>query len=293
MGGGRFLCLLLPVTLEAFVPARRGTAVLGRRRLALSSISMPELQHEAILASSSGAWAGWEVAFSALTGKPQPIDSIYVPEELAEWGQTPMGWELIVWEGTSGKTRRWERQIARILPELGCAADNVAVATSQDFKELKASHVHTWPLERSTVQIVDSKRFPSGETNEDIAAATPFVECRTIFYGLEDQWPGAPLLLARPSKSNTDKEDEPITRKRVIVDFKFDPLVGGIATQAVTVNAMRKLQGPVKGAESTGWQQTVYSAAEQLPMQTRGKATGSARGLGLDSQVAPWPKPWS
>jgi hypothetical protein len=123
----------------------------------------------------------------------------------------------------------WERQLARVLPECGCAADNVATAPATVCVDLLAARVRCWPLAGSggSVQLLDSFKRPSGETNVEIAASAPFVECRTLFYGPDDgsgAWPGgsAPMIVDRSSSSGSSSSAVPATRKRVSVEIKFD-----------------------------------------------------------------------
>jgi len=142
-----------------------------------------------------------------------------------------------------------EQQFARVLPECGCAADNVATAAATVCVDLRKAHVQCTPLLGSPtsssknaslapgnaaresdealgggsgfVHMLDTIKNPSGETNHVIAGSAPFVECRTLFYGPDDgsgAWPAGsePLIVDRATSS------VPPTRKRVSVEVKFD-----------------------------------------------------------------------
>jgi hypothetical protein len=244
---------------------RRTEAMRGgggeRGREPLSSLS---LQRAAVLAAASGAWAGWENSFSAMTARPKPLDESYVSPDLVEWGQVPMGWEVLSCEGAKNSDYTClERQLARILPEAGCAADNVAISAAThaiDMANEVVCRVRAFPLAGgAAAHVVDSGKWPSGETTAEIMAKVPFIECRTFFYGTDDAtgaWPGAqalitPRVLYGDEGGDTEKRVPP-SRRRVLVDLKFDPKFATVASSTVVVTASRRLDSSKTGDGSRG-----------------------------------------
>ena len=167
----------------------------------------------------------------------------------------------------------WEQQFARILPECGCAADNVATAAATSCVDLRKAHVQCTPLLRSTttsrknaslitgygaspgddagaggsgfVHMLDTTKNPSGETNHVIAGSAPFVECRTLFYGPDDgsgAWPAGSesLIVDRASSSSS----VPATRKRVSVEVKFDAKFAQVSA-LTELNERSKMKGGI------------------------------------------------
>ena len=114
------------------------------------------------------------MAFDPRTGHPKPLDDAYVAEELREWGQSPLGWETFVED--SGDDSLWQRSGFRVLPEAGCAADEVAVAPFSWGVDLASCRV---VASSHGILAADSPRRPSGECGQ--AVAQPFVDVRTIF----------------------------------------------------------------------------------------------------------------
>ena len=115
--------------------------------------------------AATGAWAGWQCDFDGATGALRRVPDRYVPEALVEWGQVPDGFELLAaevgrddvsFQGLSPLTTRkspsllaaealvehgaaaprLERRFARMLPEEGCANDNLAAEYSSSTLEL-------------------------------------------------------------------------------------------------------------------------------------------------------------
>ena len=132
------------------------------------------LARRTLLTTQRGCWAGWEVSFDPRTGRPKPLDDAYVAEELREWGQSPLGWETFVED--SGDDSLWQRSGFRVLPEAGCAADEVAVAPFSWGVDLTSCRV---VASSHVILAADSPRRPSGECGQ--AVAQPFVDVRTIF----------------------------------------------------------------------------------------------------------------
>ena len=114
------------------------------------------------------------MAFDPRTGHPKPLDDAYVAEELREWGQSPLGWETFVED--SGDDSLWQRSGFRVLPEAGCAADEVAVAPFSWGVDLASCRV---VASSHGILAADSPRRPSGECGS--AVSQPFVDVRTIF----------------------------------------------------------------------------------------------------------------
>ena len=108
------------------------------------------------------------MAFDPRTGHPKPLDDAYVAEELREWGQSPLGWETFVED--SGEDALWQRSGFRVLPEAGCAADEVAVAPFSWGVDLASCRV---VASSHGILAADSPRRPSGECGQ--AVAQPFV----------------------------------------------------------------------------------------------------------------------
>ncbi len=138
------------------------------------------LARRTLLTTQKGCWAGWEVSFDIRTGRPKPLDDAYVAEELREWGQSPLGWETFVED--SGDDSLWQRNGYRVLPEAGCAADEVAVAPFSWGVDLAQCRV---VASSHGILAADSPRRPSGECGSAVsrgsAVSQPFVDVRTIF----------------------------------------------------------------------------------------------------------------
>jgi len=229
------------------------------------------------LSKTSGFWAGWEASFSAITGEAKPIDSAYVSEDLREWGQVPLGWEYLASEQASPSSpQSWDMHTYRVLPESGCAADNLAVTQSRRVVDLTQANLRTWTWNRtagqrsSSLHVLDSLRFPSGEVGIDASAIAPFIECRTVFLGdAQGDWPGhGRALLAGRGGAPLGGS------KRVYVHFKFDPSVANIASSTIQVAVGRRLDEQGSSGEAT----TVEAL---LRFQQRPTA-GSSR-MGIDA----------
>jgi len=81
--------------------------------------------------ATGGDYAGYSATFD-LTGKLIPIPEYLIPESLIEWGQTPSALEVIVSEDEPAnvddkkdEADTWKRHTVTILPETGCAIDNL------------------------------------------------------------------------------------------------------------------------------------------------------------------------
>ena len=136
-----------------------------------------DLARASILKSNAGCWSGWEVSFCPRTGKALPLDEAYLPEELREWGPPPLGWETFCLDGADGSI--WTRSGFRILPEAGCAADEVAASTFSWGLDLSTAFLRA----TTEAMAVDAPKYPSGECGAAATGAPPFVEVRTVFFG--------------------------------------------------------------------------------------------------------------
>lgn len=235
-----------------------------RQHFSLRARSAPAAtMHDELMDELTGVWVGWEATFSSLSGKAQPLPDNVVPEEMQEWGQTPFGWEVLSNEGP-GTGAQWARRVARVLPELGCAADNVAVEQASVEVDLQTAQVHHTPHGACSVWAVDTPA----------QAPSTVEEVRTVFIGPTDgRWPGAPDPPAN--------EVQP-TRKRVVVSFKLDTsnaeLVGG-----VVVARMRRVSA---NAGDEGSCEAMAAVVRAVQGMTSEQATrGSARSLLLDAQT--------
>lgn len=133
------------------------------------------LQKAALLVKATGCWAGREYKFSRSTGEAMPLDNI--PDELSEWS-TYYSYETFVKDERNAK-----RTTYLVEPEAGCAADEVSVSPRSSGVDLDDAQI----CARGDVHVVDSRRFPSGETCATLVQAPPFIDARTLFYRGEDR----------------------------------------------------------------------------------------------------------
>ena len=89
-------------------------------------------------AALDGAWAGWQCEFDGATGALRPVPDRYLPEALIEWGQAPEGFELLAAEAVdAGAEPTLARRFLRVLPEEGCAVDDLAAEHSRSALALR------------------------------------------------------------------------------------------------------------------------------------------------------------
>jgi hypothetical protein len=190
-------------------------------------------------------------SYSPSTGEAVPIDHSYVSPDLIEWGQVPLGFEIFSVESSTNQTAEtFTQQLVRILPEAGCAADNVASESTSRTVDLGRGggggvQGRVFPLSDLTVHTIDTHSKPgSGEANSPTAPVTPHssYECRTCFYGLEKGglglWP-CDLELIGSRRSST--VESLASTKRLTVDLKFDFDAVPQVTDIV-LGAMRRLE---------------------------------------------------
>mmetsp|Transcript_26330 Transcript_26330/g.88502 ORF Transcript_26330/g.88502 Transcript_26330/m.88502 type:complete len:325 (-) Transcript_26330:217-1191(-) len=226
------------------------------------------LDRAALLRTSEGCWAGWEVSFSARDGKAEALDASYVSEDLLEWGQVPLGWEVYSRDDFDGELcAAWTRSSFRVLPEAGCAADEVAVAANSAGVDLGQATVRA--LAAGDILVVDTRRYPSGETTAAIGASPPFVEARSLFYGE----PGAPR--------RRDGAGAPLLARydRVRVELKLDPTCAAFVKVAVFMESRVACGPPFSSKRKPGSSRATGLDATTVSKQC-GKCFVSAAGDG-------------
>lgn len=83
-----------------------------------------------------GNFVGYYAAFDSRTGVLIPVPEQYVPEVLVEWGQVPSCLEVLLVEAKEKDQQQnhFKRVTYTILPETGCAVDNLeTLKTSESF----------------------------------------------------------------------------------------------------------------------------------------------------------------
>ena len=99
-------------------------------RLATAQLSLAAASMVARPARLGGEWAGWCCTYGSETGMLRRVDEKYLSATELEWGQVPAGFEECT-------TETWEegdalvRRSVRLLPETGCAVDNLAAEVSR------------------------------------------------------------------------------------------------------------------------------------------------------------------
>ena len=92
-----------------------------------NAADVSSLSRAAVLAAASGAWAGWENSFNAMTARVKPLDESYVSPDLVEWGQVPMGWEVLSSLGVSRLARVRSVWFVRVLRRSGAREEDVGI----------------------------------------------------------------------------------------------------------------------------------------------------------------------
>jgi len=87
---------------------------------ASSNVTSNSYRIDTVTPLVGGDYAGLSATFDA-HGKLIPIQEHWIPESLLEWGQAPWCLEVLVSEDVDATTR----QTVTILPETGCAVDNL------------------------------------------------------------------------------------------------------------------------------------------------------------------------
>uniref|UniRef100_A0A7S3JN53 Uncharacterized protein n=1 Tax=Aureoumbra lagunensis TaxID=44058 RepID=A0A7S3JN53_9STRA len=136
------------------------------------------------LKKAQGCWAGWEVNFDVNSGKVKPLGSMWLPEDLREWGQAPLGWQIFCRDEIIEPVTL-KRTLFRVEPEAGCAADEIAASKTALGIDLEQSIVAAPEL--GNLNLIDTCRYPSGEMSDFLKNAPPFVEARTYFYYMQNR----------------------------------------------------------------------------------------------------------
>ena len=85
-----------------------------------------------------GEWAGWACAFGA-GGALRRVPDRYLSDTALEWGQIPAGFEELTTESVEGATLC--RRSARLLPEDGCAVDDLSAEVARTEHALAAERI--------------------------------------------------------------------------------------------------------------------------------------------------------
>jgi len=273
------------VATHAFQDRPRGRSCSSRLFSGATDAELSDsLSKASFVMDATGLWAGWEASFSALSGEPQPIDEYYVSDDLVEWGQVPRGWQVLSLEGATDEApgSAWSRQVFRVLPESGCAADNVAVAATSSAVDLSRAIPGSWrpppeDLRPVVLQTLDTGRWPSGEVGPSLAHAPPFIECRTVVSCPTQGGPGdlPPIFMDRP--------DGP-ARHRALVEFKFDAAVANIASSTIAVSIMTKVDEG-SASEKNSPAAVVAEAVLGAAGASAQRGGGGGRRLGVDAST--------
>ncbi|CAM9566179.1 unnamed protein product [Chrysoparadoxa australica] len=86
--------------------------------------------------TSDGDFAGWECAFSTVSGERMSVPEDYIPEALREWEVGVWGFETLTSEKLLEGAKLY-RKTARVFPEVGCGLDNLSVELSQSETPLE------------------------------------------------------------------------------------------------------------------------------------------------------------
>lgn len=120
-----------------------------------SQSSINGLQHKHLF---GGDFCGLSASFSATTGQRLPIPDHWIPPSLQEWGQVPSCLEVLVSEelqplskidqnhpdDESKSVLALQRQTITILPETGCAVDNLETIRTEIQSIVNSWNV--WPV---------------------------------------------------------------------------------------------------------------------------------------------------
>ena len=117
------------------MPTLRAQEWYGRPGLAREEVTKREELISALKDSAAGGeWAGWQCDFD-LAGRLKTAEvEQYCSEEMIEWGQAPVGFELLTTEHVTEDSL--QRRFLRLLPEDGCAAENLSADVSASILPL-------------------------------------------------------------------------------------------------------------------------------------------------------------
>jgi hypothetical protein len=151
-----------------------------------------------------GEWAGWCCTYGSETGTLRRVNEQYLSDTAVEYGQVPAGFEECT-------TESWEdgalvRRSVRLLPETGCAVDNLAAEVS-----------------RATLPAAARLAVGARACAVDALAEPGAWRCETVFGGL-----GGPRPRDRRGAIESSAE-------RTRVAFTFDPQRGALAAVPVVV----------------------------------------------------------
>ena len=151
-----------------------------------------------------GEWAGWCCTYGSETGTLRRVNEQYLSDTAVEYGQVPAGFEECT-------TESWEdgalvRRSVRLLPETGCAVDNLAAEVS-----------------RATLPAAARLAVGARACAVDALAEPGAWRCETVFGGL-----GGPRPRDRRGAIESSAE-------RTRVAFTFDPQRGALAAVPVIV----------------------------------------------------------
>jgi hypothetical protein len=151
-----------------------------------------------------GEWAGWCCTYGSETGTLRRVNEQYLSDTAVEYGQVPAGFEECT-------TDSWEdgalvRRSVRLLPETGCAVDNLAAEVS-----------------RATLPAAARLAVGARACAVDALAEPGAWRCETVFGGL-----GGPRPRDRRGAVESSAE-------RTRVAFTFDPQRGALAAVPVVV----------------------------------------------------------
>lgn len=110
--------------LRALVALPTARALVASRRLLSARAAPLRAVGDALGDVFGGEWAGWQCDFDASSGALVPVPEHYCSETRIEWGQIPPGFEVLSSEAVGPAAI--ERSFLRILPEEGCAVDDLA-----------------------------------------------------------------------------------------------------------------------------------------------------------------------
>lgn len=97
-----------------------------------------------------GDFCGLQAKFDA-NGAPQEVPSYLIPASLREWGQEPSCLEIILSEDVMDRrNRQWARQTLTIMPETGCAIDNLQ--TTKKIEEYQMNDITELQVETLSIR---------------------------------------------------------------------------------------------------------------------------------------------
>ena len=189
----------------AFASRMRSTINVALRQPSLSlQLSLAAAMVARPAARFGGEWAGWCCTYGSETGTLRRVNEQYLSDTAVEYGQVPAGFEECT-------TESWEdgalvRRSVRLLPETGCAVDNLAAEVS-----------------RATLPAAARLAVGARACAVDALAEPGAWRCETVFGGL-----GGPRPRDRRGAIESSAE-------RTRVAFTFDPQRGALAAVPVVV----------------------------------------------------------